>query len=581
MKSLPTLRSLRATFAVAVSALLAAGPIAAQNASSVSAVPGQRTPVSLPAPDKDGVHLSLEQAIGLFLDNNQDLNVTINAAEATQFQLTSAKGIFDPLLQGAAHRAHQEQPSASELSGAPISLADDTYDYSAGVSQLAPWGGTFSLGTTGGRLSTNSQFFNVNPSFNTGLQLTMTQPLLRNFGFTATKWQIWIAKYQRDSAYQQVVRSVQTGVDTLEQAYWNLAYAYENLKVKLEAKAIAVELNRITRIKIDVGSLAPIDIVQTEVNIATADQDIINAEALIGQFDDQLKRQLNVDPSNWGAHPIVPTDPVRVEQQTFDLEAGVNTALARRPEIVQAGYAVDAQKIRYDYWKNQVLPSVNLVGNYGTVGLGGTFFVSPCVSLNPPPSCNGPNPPPPVIVADNGLGSAYNQTINRLFPNWSIGLTVSYPILNRNAEGQKGAAKYLWESDKATLTTTEQNVIVEVRNAHRGIVTAEKQIVAAAKGRELAERNLDAARKKYENGMTTGFEVSQLQTNLSDARSQELNALVLYRKAISLYHDAIADILDWKGIRIDGLPEMAPPRPPDASLARIKESVNTKVTAAP
>jgi outer membrane protein TolC len=561
MKSLPKVRTFRALLAAAGS-LLVAGTLAAQNASSVSAVPGQRVPVAMPAADKDGVHLSLEQAISIFLDNNQDLNVTINAAEATQFQLTSQKGIFDPLLQGFANRSHQSTPSSSSLSGAPLSVNQDTYNYGANVTQLAPWGGTFTLGTTGGRFATNSQFSTVNPSFNAGLQISMNQPLLRNFGMTPTKWQIWIAQYQRDSAYQQVVRSVQTGVDAVEQAYWNLAYAYENLKVKLESKAIAVELNRITRIKIDVGSLAPIDIVQTEVNIATADQDIINAEAAIGLADDQLKRQLNVDPSNWGVQPIVPTDPVRVQQQAFDLDSGVKAALVHRPEILQAGYAVDSQKIRYDYWKNQVLPSLN-----------------PCVSLNPPPDCNGPNPPAPVIVADNGLGNAYHQSVNRLFQNWTVGLTVSYPILNRSAEGQKGAAKYLWESDKATLTTTEQNIIVEVRNAHRAIDTSEKQIVAAAKGRELAERNLDAARKKYENGMTTGFEVSQLQTNLSDARSQELNALAIYRKAVAAYHDAIADILDWKGIQVTGLPEMAAPRPPDASLARARAEAG--VTAAP
>ncbi|HYX19403.1 MAG TPA: TolC family protein, partial [Thermoanaerobaculia bacterium] len=440
MKSLPMVRTFRAILAAAGS-LLVAGSLAAQNASSVSAVPGQRAPVAMPAADKDGVHLSLEQAINLFLDNNQDLNVTINAAESTQFQLVSTEGIFDPLLQGFANRSHQSTPSSSSLSGAPLSVNQDTYNYGANVTQLAPWGGTFTLGTTGGRFATNSQFSTVNPSFNAGLQISMNQPLLRNFGMTATKWQIWISQYQRDSAYQQVVRSVQTGVDAVEQAYWNLAYAYENLKVKLESKAIAVELNRITRIKIDVGSLAPIDIVQTEVNIATADQDIINAEAAIGLADDQLKRQLNVDPTNWGVSPIVPTDPVRVEQQTFDLDAGVNAALAHRPEIVQAGYAVDSQKIRYDYWKNQVLPSLNLVGSYGTVGQGGTFFVNPCVTLSPPPDCSGPNPPAPVIVADNGLGNAYHQSVNRLFQNWTIGVTVSYPILNRAAEGQKGAAK--------------------------------------------------------------------------------------------------------------------------------------------
>ncbi|HKD16895.1 MAG TPA: TolC family protein, partial [Thermoanaerobaculia bacterium] len=367
------------------------------------------------------------------------------------------------------------------------------------------------------------------------------------------------ARNSRDSAYQQFVRSVQTGIDTVEQAYWNLAYAYENLKVKLETKAIAVELNRITKIKIDVGSLAPIDIVQTEVNIATADQDIINAVAAIGLAQDQLKRTFNVDPRAWGEAPIIPTDPVRIEQQAFNLDDGMKSALARRPEILQAAYAVDSQKVRYDYWTNQVLPQVNLTGSFGTVGQGGTFFVDPCTSLNPPPACAGNNPPPPVIIADNGLGAAYNQVIDRRFKNWTIGLNVSYPILNRAAVGQRGAAKYLLESDRATLTTTEQNIIVEVRNAHRAIDTAEKQIVAAAKGRELAERNLDASRKKYENGMTTGFEVSQLQQALSDARSQELNALVIYRKAVSAYHDAIADSLEWKGIKIEGMPEMTPP----------------------
>ncbi|HTY41190.1 MAG TPA: TolC family protein [Thermoanaerobaculia bacterium] len=580
MKSLPTSRVFRAVL-VAAAGLAVAGAVLAQSGSVLSAVPGQRTPMALPPADKDGVHLTLSQAIGIALANNQDLNVTINAAEATQFQLMSAKGIFDPLLQGAAHRAHQETPASSELSGAPISVKQDTYDYSAGVSQLAPWGGTFSAGTTGGRLSTNSTFYNVNPSFNTGLQLSMSQPLLRNFGITATKWQIWIARNQRDQAYQQVVRSVQTGLDAVEQAYWDLAYAYENLKVKLEAKAIAVELNRITKIKIDVGSLAPIDIVQTEVNIATADQDIINAEGAIGLAQDQLKRQLTSDPAAWGSTPIIPTDSVRVEQGTFNLDSGMSTALAKRPEIIQAAYAVDSQKIRLDYWTNQVLPGVNLVGNYGTVGLGGTFFVSPCNSLNPPPSCNSTNPPPPVVVADNGLGSAYHQSVNRLFPNWSIGLTVSYPILNRAAEGQRGAARYQLDSDKALQTTTELNVIVEVRNAHRAIETAEKQIVAAAKGRELAERNLDAARKKYENGMTTGFEVSQLQTNLSDARSRELNALVIYRKAVSAYHDAIADNLEWKSIAIQGMPDMAPPTPVDTNAVLMRAAAQPGAPAAP
>ena len=143
------------------------------------------------------------------------------------------------MLQGFANRNHQEHALVEPALRRDPSVDQDTYNYGASVTQLAPWGGTFTLGTTGGRLSTNSPFFNVNPSFNAGLTLSLTQPLLRNFGLTATKWQIYIAQNTRDTAYQQFVRSVQTAVDTVEQAYWDLVYAYQNLKVKRESKAIA------------------------------------------------------------------------------------------------------------------------------------------------------------------------------------------------------------------------------------------------------------------------------------------------------------------------------------------------------
>ncbi len=538
MKSLGILRGGRAILSWAGLLLILAGALVAQPAPVVSAVPGQRSPRQLPPAGKDGIPLTLDQAVGYALANNQDLNVTVNAAEASQFFLFSNYGIYDPLLQAFGTRAHNEQPSASRLSGASV-LKIDTSDAGAQVSQLIPWGGTFTLGFAGNRTKTNSTFYDVNPSFTSGLTASVNQPLLRSFGTLPTNWLIETARNTRDSAYQDFVRSVQATVNATEQAYWDLAFAYDNLKVKLEAKAIAIELNRITKIKIDVGSLAPIDVVQTEVNIATADQDIINAEGTIGLAQDQLKRQLNFDPTAWNAAPILPTDPVRVEEQKFNLEDGVKTALARRPEILSQQYRVASGQIRYAYYKNQVLPQLNLQASYGNSG--GATVLPDGTILNP------------------GLGGAVDTTFARDFNNWKVGLVFSYPILNRAAKGNEGVARYTLETSKAQLTVIEQNIIVDVRNAHRAIETSEKQIVAAGKGRELAERNLDAARRKYENGMTTSFEVSQLQTNLSDARSRELNALVIYRKAVAAYHNSIADILDWKGVKIEGIPEMAPP----------------------
>ena len=540
MKSLAILRGGRAILSAAALLLLSTCALVAQSGPVVSAVPGQRSPQPLPTAGKDGIPLTLDQAIGLTLANNQDLNVTVNAAQASQFSLFSNYGIYDPLLQAFVTRAHNEQPTASQLSGATV-LQTDLSDGGAQVSQLIPWGGTFTLGFAGNKTKTNSTFFDVNPSFTAGLTASVNQPLLRNFGQLPTNWLIETARNTRDSAYQGFVRSVQATVNSTEQAYWDLAYAYENLKVKQEAKRLAVELNRITKIKIDVGSLAPIDIVQTEADMATADQDIINAEGAIGQAQDQLKRLLNFDPTTWNAAPILPIDPVRVEQQVFDLEQGVTTALVRRPEIISQQYNVASGQVRYAYYQDQVLPSLNLQASYGHNGLDGLTTL------------------PDGTVVNGGFGGAVDQMFSRDFKNWRVGLVFSYPILNRQARGARGVAQYNLETQKAQLTVLQQDIIVSVRIAHRAIDTASKQIVAAAKGRELAERNLDAARKKYDNGMTTSFEVSKITNDLSDARTRELNALVIYRKAVSAYHNAIADILEWKGVRIEGMPEMAPP----------------------
>jgi len=529
--------------AAAAIGLAALSPAAAgQEKPVVSARSGQQHVRELPPPAQGGISLSLDQAIGLALANNQDLNVTVNAAESTRFSLFQSQGIFDPLVSALISRSHTEQPATSTLVGANVNTNDFT-DARAQVSQLAPTGGTFTLGFTGNKTTTNSTFSFVNPSYSSSLTLSMNQPLLRNFGPRVTTWLIRIARNTRDSSYQDFVRSVQTTVNSVEQSYWDLVYALQNLEVKKESLRIAQDLNRITRIKIDVGSLAPIEITQTEVGIATAEQDIITAEGLIGDAQDRLTRLLNVNPGRWSTTPIVPTDQVQGGNVQIQVEEGTKTALARRPEILSLAYFVDSDQIRYDYYKNQVLPGLNLTASYGNPGIGGTTH----------------DPDTGAILSTGDFGDALRQVIDRKFKNWSVGLNFSYPILNRAARGSYGAAKYLWESDKARLTTTQQNVVVEVRAAARAIDTARRSIAAASKGRELAEKNLDAVKKKYDNGMSTSFEVTQIQRDLSAARTTELQALTVYRKALAAYHFATADILDWKGVQVEGLPETTPP----------------------
>ena len=512
-------------------------PAMGQEGPAISTHPGQRTPLPLPAPDKQGIPLSLSQAVALAVANNEDLNVSVNSAESFEDLIMQTKGIFDPLVSAGVNRTHSEDPTASQLS----SGVSDNTSFNAGVSQLLPTGGQVQLGLTGNRGKTNNQFFDVNPSYSTGLLLSFNQPLLRSFGLQPTTWLIRISKNSRDSAYQDLLRAVQSTVNAVEQAYWDLVYSLQNLEVKRESLRIAQDLNRITRIKIDVGSLAPIDITQTEVGIATAEQDIITAEGLIGDSQDRLKRLLNFEPSQQNV-PIVPTDQLSTEDVTIQLDEGTATALQRRPEILSTSYQVASDLVRYQYYRNQTLPQLNLTGSYGSKGLAG-FSVDPVTGR----------------TTDTNFSQSFRDTFDRDNKNWSIGLNFSYPILNRGARGAKGVAQYTYESDKARLATVEQNVVVEVRAAARAIDTARRSIAAAKKGRELAERNLDAEKKKFDNGMTTSFQVNQIQRDLSAARTAEQQALAIYRKALAQYHFAIADNLDWKRIRVEGMPESAPP----------------------
>jgi len=528
--------------------------------SVISAQPGPRNTASMPAPQQDGIHLTLNDAIQIALQNNQDLNVSVNAAQASQFALFQNTGIYDPLVTANSFRAHNDAPTSTALAGAEV-LRQDTVDAALGISQLTPWGGTATFGLVGNRTLSNSSFSNINPALTAGLSLGISQPLLRNFGTRATNILIDTSRNTRDAAYQTFVRSVQVTIDTVEQAYWDLVYARANLAVKQEAVGIATELNRITRIKIDVGSLAPIDIVQTEVGIATAEQDVINAEGVLGIAEDQLRRTLNFEASTTSTTPIIPTDEIRVERLPYDLPAGVTSALERRPEILAQNYVVSNNELLYEYWNNQLLPQLDLVAGYGKAGLSGKVFATD-------PN-TGQIIQPPQVVENTNWFNAANQLFSDNFKNWRVGFVFSYPLFNRSARGARGVAEFNLETEKANLTVLEQNVVQNVRNAHRAIETASRQIDAAAKGRELAERNLDAARKKYDNGMTTSFEVSQIQVQLSDAQSRELNALAIYRKAVSAYHSAISDILEWKGVRIDNIPTGDPGLggPPTAVIA--------------
>ncbi|MBK6407211.1 MAG: TolC family protein [Holophagales bacterium] len=450
------------------------------------------------------------------------------------FGIGAAEGIFDPNVTGSVEASSRETPTTSSFQ-APASTSQ-RFDF--GIGGLTELGTEYSLGFGGTRSDSPTRttipgYVEINPTFSAGLTASVNQPLLRGFGRDVNTRLVVQSRLLQDSSAWDFVASVQTAVQLVENAYWDLVYANANLDSKREALDRANDFNRITKIKIDVGALAPIEIVQTEVTIAQREQEIILAEGQIGDAQDRLKRLLNVtDLSTWN-RPIVPTDKPAEERIEIDVEAGIRSALEVRPEVRQALVNIESRKVSLAYNRNELKPRLDARGTYGLSGVG---FNNDTVKD----------------------GSSYSDAFSQIgswdYPNWSIGLNFSVPLRNRTAKANAAIAATDLELAVTNLALLKQNLALEVRTAARNVDTARRSVAAAKKARELADRNLDAERKKFDNGMTTSFTVAQVQNDLTTARSNELLAIAGYLKSMVSWHKAVGDLLPTKNVELAGLP---------------------------
>lgn len=524
----------------AAAALLALTPF--WNGTALAADPGARVIVPIgsgqrqaqPLPSGEKIELTLAQAIEFALRNALDLDVASLSYQRSGFSIGAAQGVFDPNVTAAVSASSRETPTTSSFQ-APASTSQ-RFDFGfAGLTQI---GTEYSVGFGGVRSDSPTKtsipgYVEINPTFSSSLTASVTQPLLRGFGRDVNTRLVVQSRLGQDSASWDFVASVQTAVQLVENAYWDLVYANSNLESKKEALDRAKDFNRITKIKIDVGALAPIEIVQTEVTIAQREQEIILAEGQIGDAQDRLKRLLNVTDLNTWSRPIVPTDKPAEERLEIDVEAGIRSAIEVRPEVKQALVNIESRKINVVFNRNELKPRLDARGAYGLSGVGfNNDLVEP--------------------------GSSYSDAFSQIgswdYPNWTVGLNFAIPLGNRTARANAAIAATDLELANTNLALLKQNLSLEVRTAARNVDTARRSVAAAKKARELADRNLDAERKKFENGMTTSFTVAQVQNDLTTARSNELLAIAGYLKSMVSWHKAVGDLLPTKNVEIAGLP---------------------------
>ncbi len=479
--------------------------------------------------------LSLDDALKTAVEGNIGIHLErYSYLEAGQ-SLRGSYGIFDWLASADVERQSSQSPTSSQFapSGSRATIAN------FGVSQLIPTGGTYIIGFNNSRGTTTGGGTFINPAYRSSLGLGFNQPLMRNFGVDVTRRGITIARNTL-GINREIFRSalMDTAVTT-EQAYFDLVYARQFVDVVKEALFLARDQSRITQIRIDVGASAPLDILQPRVQIATQEENLIVAVASVRDAEDRLRAVMHLDSAEWN-RPIIPTTPVGYTPITVNQETAVAQALQLRPELHELQLTTATRQIQYTYARNQALPQLDLKLNYNAGGLAGrTQQFDPVTGL------------PTGRFNTTGYSNAISQVFGNDFPSWIFGFNVGLPVTNIGARAEAKRAELDLARAKTGEEQTRQTIAIEVRKTARDIDTTAREIGASRTAREAAEQNLEAERRRYENGMTTNFQVLQIQGQLSDARAREIQALVAYNKSVAAYHRAVGDLLDVANIKVE------------------------------
>jgi outer membrane protein TolC len=346
------------------------------------------------------------------------------------------------------------------------------------------------------------------------------QPLLRNFSIDRNRQQIKVAKRNREISDVQFRETVINTVAGVKQLYYDLIFSLDNLEAQRKSLALASKLLEENQIKVRVGTMAPLDVVAAESEVAGREEGVITAEASVADAEDALKRAIVPahDPEMWKLR-VLPKDRPTAEAIAVDIEKAIESALQNRTDVVSSRKNVENLETTLRLARNQILPQVDLQAAYGAVGIGGTQVLD----------ADG-NPLTPPIAG--GFGDALSNVFGRDFPTWTLGVQFSVPIPNRTAGAGAARARIARDQAQAGLRRLELQVAADVRSAGRAVETNFKRVASTRAARVLQERRLDAEEKRFAAGMSTNFLVTQAQRDLALAEVNELRAIADYRKSV-------------------------------------------------
>lgn len=502
------------------------------------------------AADPAAVDLRLDEAVQRALDRNLDIAVERLGPEALDYSIAALRAAYRPTFFSTVINSSTVQLPTSQLVGG-ARVQNDIGTYNVGYAQQVPWfGGNFSVLWNNRSQESTNAFNTFNPQYNSTVTAQYVQPLLRNLRFDTTRQQLRVTRINRQISEVELRATVTNTLAGVRNAYYDLLYTVGAVRVARQALALAEDLVEDNKVRVEVGTLAPIDVVQAQAEAATRRQALVQAEANNRTAELALKRLIvsGTDDPLWSQR-LNPVDvPDAVVSPEVDILGAVRRALESRTDLERARRTMESNAATVELLSNQKLPALDLVATYGLQGIGGTQFIR-----------TGGLGGTVTDTIPGGYSDALSRIGRREFPTWNVQLQMNYPLGGGAADAQHARARVQVRQSQAEIRALELQVATEVTSIGVQVESNARRVDAARAARELAAQQLEAEQSKFEVGMSTNFFVVQAQRDLATAQITELRALLDYYKSRNDFDRAQQSSLSNAGISLVSGGSGAPP----------------------
>jgi outer membrane protein len=530
-----------------------AAPLDNEAATAISSAdddlpPQPLSPIEKAQKDGTALLISLKDLTKLALQNNLDIAIEDTNEELSRQAIIQSQGVYDPSLAARftfnSNRNPNTNLATKSTTGSFSQRKQANWNFT--FTQPVKTGGSLEIGWNSGRSDQVTTFTLFNPQYNASGSISFTQPLWRNFRIDDNRSQIKITNLDLETSDSQFKQRVTETIADIQSRYWDLVSAIRDYEIKRDSVRLAQITLRDNRKKVEVGTLAPIEVTQAEAQAANREVDLISAEDTILNRENALRQLISNDRNApiW-SQVIVPTETPDFREYKVDLDTAILTALNNRPELEQADIGLEQSDIRIKLNQNKRRWQVDLTASLGSVGVAGPQFyqLDPVTGQEVLGPDGNPIPQTPLPLV-GGIGTAYKTVFTEGFYNWSVGFNVQVPLRNRAADAQIAREEIDKRRKLMQRKNQEQAIQVEVRNAVQQLETNRKRVETSKVALRLAQEQLDGEVKRFEAGLSENFRVLDQQNALSTAEYQELVSLINYKKSIINLQKAMYTLLE-------------------------------------